>query len=105
MDFKFYESLSKDDAGKYLENYLCIESDAVSNTLPLIKKDGINADFSIESVSPVLKWFLKNVKTVTKNREEKLPEWIAVTMENPDVYEEFDDKFRISCFTCVLLFW
>jgi hypothetical protein len=92
MDYEFFESLSIEDAEKYLDNYLRVERDAVSKTLPEIEKDGITADFSIDSVVPVLKWFLKDIKTVKKKREEKLPDWIAVTMDNPDEYEEFDDN-------------
>lgn len=50
MDFSFFESLSKQEAESFLENYLSIESMAVSEMIAEAEKDGIDTDFSIQSI-------------------------------------------------------
>ncbi len=76
MDFAFFESLSVEEAHIFLENYLRVEHQAVEELIAVARADGLNANFSIASIAPVLRWILDQVKTVPREPDETLPSWI-----------------------------
>ncbi len=82
MDFQFFELLTEEEAKAFLENYLNAERRAVGALIADLRKNGIVADYSIKSIVPVFEWIQKRIKTVPKEIDGKLPEWIQVS----DIY-------------------
>jgi hypothetical protein len=76
MDFEFFESLSQEKAKKFLENFLNVEKEKVSEMINDAQKEGIIADFSITSISIVFKWLVKKLKIIPHTPDTELPEWI-----------------------------
>lgn len=95
MDYSFFESLSKKEAEIFLENYLSVESKAVAEMVAEAEKDGINADFSIQSTSYVLKWILDKVKTIPKETDSSFPAWIRECYSYVSGLVDFDEPSKV----------
>jgi hypothetical protein len=95
MDFAFFESLTPEEAQAFLENYLKVEENAVKELLIAVKSEGICADFTIPSVSPVLKWILDKIKTIPQQADETLPKWIRECDSYIRGLIDFDEPSKI----------
>jgi hypothetical protein len=95
MDFAFLESLTKKEAETFLENYINVESKAVTTMVAEAEKDGINADFSIKTASYVLNWMLEKIKTVTKEIDSSLPAWIRECDSYASGLVDFDEPSKV----------
>lgn len=95
MDWKFFESLSKLEAKRFLENFLAVESE---NTKHLIKQsqiDGLKVDFSIDSIEPLFKWVINRVDTIERDPDETLPEWIRKSTSYLENLFDFNEPSKI----------
>jgi hypothetical protein len=95
MDFTFFESLTKKEAEVFLDNYLNVESKAAAEMIIEAERDGIKADFSIQSTSYVLKWILYRVKTVPQKMNSSLPEWIRGYDSYVSSIIDFDEPSKV----------
>ena len=55
MKFQFFESLSRKEAEKYLQNFLEVEGEALKRSRPK-PADGLLLDFTLPSLAPLYEW-------------------------------------------------
>lgn len=91
MDFNFFESLSKDDARKYLNNFL----DEEKKVFIKLKCDYPQFDFSVESIKNFFKYVFLDLKKIDLPIDEDIPKWIRDTDSYQKGHFEFDDNSKI----------
>ncbi len=95
MDFSFFESLSKQEAESFLNNYLSVESKAFLGMIGLIEKDNIIVDFSIQSIPIILKWIFDKIKTIPMQIDETLPKWLIECDSYSKGLFDFDEPSKV----------
>lgn len=77
MDFAFFEGLTRDEGREFLETFLRVEGAAVRDMLTAAEKEGgIRGDFTVESISPILRWAIQKLQPVLRAPDPTLPAWI-----------------------------
>lgn len=77
MDFAFFEGLTRDEGREFLGAFLRAEGVAVRGMLSAAEAEaGIRGDFTVESISPVLRWAIQKIQTVPQAPDPSLPTWI-----------------------------
>jgi hypothetical protein len=76
MDYKFFESLDQESAEVFLKRFLELEKHGVEDMQKDAQKEGINMNYSLESLPKVLKWVSSNLKITRIPVPETEPEWI-----------------------------
>ena len=94
MDWEFFESLSETDARKFLENFLAVGSKKVPLLVSAAERDGVQADFTIDSIVPVFQWGISRLTTVPKEPDDTLPDWIRETPSYLENLFEFDEQSK-----------
>ena len=79
MNFDFFDKLNADEAKLALVNFLSEETKSFSLSVPDLEKEGIKVDYSIESIKPVLRWVISNIKNIQKKEDVNLPVGIRET--------------------------
>jgi len=79
MDFRFFESMTRTAAERFLSDYLRVEEAAWQETRLDVERAGISCDFSVGSVPGVMKWILKHVHVVRVEPDIAVPSWIRDT--------------------------
>lgn len=92
MDFEFFEQLSDDEAKAYLDRYLEVESEKVAESIREARADGVEADFSVESLPQFLSWIFRRVQPVEVEQDPDLPEWIREAQESIGGFIEVADE-------------
>lgn len=95
MDFDFFEKLSSKEAKAYLDNFLNGAEVGFLGMQPEMIADGINVDFTIDSVSPVFKWIVARLKTLPEKEDKSLPVWIRETESYKKGLYSFDEASNI----------
>src|SRR5882724_8006276 len=95
MRFEFFENLSDSDAKAFLERFLEVESGSIVELLKQSSAEGINADFSIQSVGPLVGWVASKLATFAMAPDMRLPDWIRDTESYRNNLFELDDPSKI----------
>jgi hypothetical protein len=94
MNFKFFESLTKEEAQKYLDDFLYFGKNRGVEILKENVHFTIEIDFSMESLSPIIKTLITIVKTVPRPPDETVPDWIRATEEYQKGLYDFDETSK-----------
>jgi hypothetical protein len=94
MDCELFGSLSVGEARSLLEGFLETESAAVEATLAEARQQGLRTDYSIESVAPLLRWAVGQVKTVPIPEDTSVPTWIRETESYKSSLVGFDNASK-----------
>jgi len=92
MNFKYFESLTKEQAHKYLNDFLCFGQNRGVEILKENVHFTTEIDFSMESLSPIIKTLITIVKTVPRLPDETVPDWIRATEEYKKGLYDFDER-------------
>ena len=76
MDWKFFESLSQTEAKTFLSNFLSVESANIKLLIAHAQNANLTADFSVDSIEPLFQWGIDEIKTISKEPDQNLPDWI-----------------------------
>jgi hypothetical protein len=76
MNFELFESMSLPEAQEHLQYFLDTESTAIEAMRPAIEEAGFTMDYSMTSLSPILKWILNKIEIVRVPVPETEPDWI-----------------------------
>ncbi len=90
--------LGREQAKLILDSFLREESKAAHNLVEQAQYSGIVADFSLSSLSDVMKWGLANVRTKPKAADKNVPEWIRNTDSYKNNLYEMDEPSGILMF-------
>lgn len=94
MDFAFFESLTRDDAAIFLQNFLDVESSAAPVFLASLPTELGTQSYLIDSVAPVLRFLSKQLTTSRKDPDETLPSWITDSPSYARGLFEFDNTSK-----------
>lgn len=94
MDYRYFEELSGADAGKYKESFLDVGREGVEALVDDMRADGVEPDFTVDSVEPVLRWFGERVEVGPVEPEPELEDWVREAMERPGGVLELDEDSR-----------
>jgi hypothetical protein len=94
MNFQFFESMSPDDAEKFLRNFLKVESEAGTTIIEVLRDEKEFAPYSIASVATVLRRLVEKVRMIKEAPDESLPSWIKDCPSYARGLMGFDDPSR-----------
>ena len=86
-----FRSLSPDEAADCLEGFLSTGRSNSEKMAAAAGEAGVVADLSLPSVPGVLKWLLGMVRTVGREEDGMLPDWIRSSQPYRSDLFEFDD--------------
>jgi len=89
-----FQSVSKKEASEYLESFLEFGRTRCVETLEANTHFTIEVDFSIESIVPILNELLNVLKTVPKDPDPTLPEFIRQSDTYKQNLFEFDEPSK-----------
>jgi hypothetical protein len=95
MDLSFFESMTKAEAKLYLKHYLMEVGEGVQELIEQARNDGITADFTIPSISPVFRWTLPRLHVVPVEPNPSVPEWIRESSSYKEGLFVFDEPSAI----------
>jgi len=96
MDFQYFEQITYDEANGYLQNFLSIEEKHADEMLKDASNEGLEIDYSIESLPNILGWLVNKMKTIPTSSDESLPKWIKECDSYLRGLVEFDDTSKIA---------
>lgn len=76
MDFEFFEKLSRAEANAFLKRFLDEESSNIKGTMKQCAAAGVKLDYSIKSISPFMRWVLKQLIVTPVEPDPEVPEWL-----------------------------
>jgi len=76
MDFAAFERMTAAEAEEFLGHYLEIESDRMPSLVAAAREAGLVADFTVDSVAPLLLWLQRGSERVPIAPDDSLPEWL-----------------------------
>jgi hypothetical protein len=94
MKFSFFEALSKEEAQEYLDEFLLFGKNRGMEIINQAIHFTVDIDFSIESLSPVFKSLLTVLKTIPREPDLSLPEFIRNTEEYKKNLFDFDEPSK-----------
>jgi hypothetical protein len=95
MDYRFFEALTPEEARTYLERFLTVESEAIEETLDAARADGVQADFSVESVPEFFSWLGPKVNVAQVPAPTGVEWWVSRAMEeHHGGFLDLDDASR-----------
>ena len=93
VNFGFFESLAPGEAEALLRDFLAESRDAMPEFLT--SAAGVGADFSVDSVPPLLDWIGASVTTQPRQPDPELPEWIRASETYARYLFDFDQRSRL----------
>ena len=76
MDYEFFQALTAEEAQTFLNRFLEVERQGMKETRAQAARDGVHSDYSIGTLSDVLKWIVKQVRVHRVPVPEEEPWWI-----------------------------
>jgi hypothetical protein len=76
MNFGLFDSMTLDEAREHLQGFLDTERIAIDGMIPVAQKSDVRLDYSIDSLSCVLKWILTGIQIVRVPISATEPEWV-----------------------------
>lgn len=95
MNFEFFEALSPNEASKFLQNFLEVESRMAIEFVESQWDQNVGAPYSIESVGGVLWSLVDQVRMIEAKPHEELPSWIQGCSSYARGLVEFDSPSKI----------
>lgn len=92
MNFALFESMSVRDAQEHLQGFLATERCAMKDMVVAAEQAGIEMDYSLASLAPVLKWIASAIEIVRIPVPASEPEWIREF--HKDGLIEFTDESK-----------
>lgn len=96
MNFEFFDAMSMDEARGFLDAFLKTES-ATCKHVEVNFRDFTDAkEFSIGSISPILRNIIQSLSTFPIDPDDNLPEWIRDLPSYSKGLFEFDEHSKAS---------
>jgi hypothetical protein len=76
MNFAFFENLTHEEAGAYLDRFLELGRRARPAFAAAAGRNGVRADGSLESIGELARWVAGTVMTILLEPDPDLPDWI-----------------------------
>jgi hypothetical protein len=76
MNFELFNSMTPEEARDHLQGFLATERVAMDTLVRATKQAGVQMDYSIGSLSPVLKWILTGIQIIRVPVPATEPQWI-----------------------------
>jgi hypothetical protein len=97
MDYEFLESLTADEAERFLDEFRKSQSHALEQLRPLAASEGVCLDLSLSTLADGLKWMIKGVRVHRIPVPLEEPWWIR--QAHADGLTEFDEdsKTMVLC--------
>jgi hypothetical protein len=95
MDFKFFETLSQDQAQKFLTNFLTIESQAIGELLSAAESEGLVLTLATSSVRSLFEWVATKLRIFAKAPDTSLPRWITASDSYNHGLFVFDEPSKV----------
>jgi hypothetical protein len=92
MDYESFHAMSAEVAHAYLDRFLEVERTEIAETAALAANDGVQFDYSIETLPDCLKWMAKRVRIYRTPLPEEVPDWVKQT--HPQGLTDFDDDSK-----------
>src|SRR5262249_38478833 len=94
VDLARFYSLDPNEARSLLEGFLETEARAIEQMRIEARRDGLESDFSVESLPPLMRWALRRLKTVPQLPDPSLPTWITKTEDYQCGLFDFDEPSK-----------
>lgn len=91
MDYELFQSMSKVEAGEFLDSFLKLGNQRCVDTLNASTHFTVEIDFSLESLTPVLTSVLATLRTMPKEPDPTLPKFIRESDTYKQNLFEFDE--------------
>ena len=95
MNSNFFQNLSTEDARMFLNDFLMNAASGFKTMGPEMVNNDIVVDYTVESVFPVFKWILRQLKTLPEKEDENIPEWIRVTESYKKGLYSFEEVSKV----------
>ncbi len=95
MDFAFFESLTVEEARIFLSRFLEEEKVATEKLVAAAKSAGLSADYNVESLVPLFWWVAGGLKTIPREPDLSLPDWIRNSTSYTENLFDFDNESKI----------
>jgi hypothetical protein len=76
VDFAAFERMTAAEAEEFLGHFRDIEADRMPSLVAEAREAGLTADFTVDSVAPLLLWLQRRTERVPIAADESLPEWL-----------------------------
>ena len=95
MDYAFFERLNDEKARAYLARYLEVGRQETKGMLEDARVEGVEGDFSLDSIVPVFAWLGRRVRVVRAEPDPEPPAWIKQAMEeHHGGFRDFDEDSK-----------
>ncbi len=84
IDYPKLEELTPEEAREFLSSFLEITKKRWDEMIPALQNDKLKTDYKIESLEPVFLWVFERLKTVPREEDPEVPDWVR----NTDSYKE-----------------
>jgi len=92
MDYEFFHEMTSDVAQAYLNRFLEVERESLTEVALLAAKDRVSFDYQMTTLPDCLKWFVRQVRTSWISLPADVPDWIRPA--HPHGMLEFDDNSK-----------
>ncbi len=96
MDYEFFESLTVDQAQRFLNDFRESQEQTLEELRPFAADDGVKLDHALSSLPDALKWMVKRVRVHWIPVPDNEPSWIR--QAHPEGLIEFDDDSKTMIF-------
>lgn len=104
MSAELFQSMSKEAAQLLLAEFLRDGKANIGIVIAHASRNGVNCDYSIESLAAFLHWAFSEMKTVPREPNPDVPEWIRSTEDYQSGLFDFDDRSKnLICFAAYYL--
>lgn len=94
MNFKFFGSLTNEEANKYLDDFLYFGSGRGIEILSQTTHFTVEIDFNVDSLSPIFRSLLTVLKTIPREPDLTIPEFIRNTESYKKNLFDFDEPSK-----------
>lgn len=98
MNFEFFESITNEQAKELLQEFLACGKKHTPSLIQTLSEDGLKADFSLDSVGPILTWGAAQVQFTTRPMGSEIP--VHIRDVHGGVYRDFTEKSRGVVMAC-----
>ena len=91
-DPQSFKALTPEEAQEFLESFLQITEKRWLEMAPALQREGIATEYKIENLEPVFLWVFERLKTVPREEDPEVPDWIRKTDDYKRDLFDFDDE-------------
>ncbi len=93
MDYDYFQNMSQDEAQQFLREFLENGQRNLEAWRATAATDGVTLDYSLNTLSKALKWFLKHVHGAHVPLSEDIPVWVRQV--HPGGFEFSEDSAKV----------